>query len=90
MNAFKKWQTLYIPRRLIVLGLCALAILINYADRSNIAVAIVYMAKEFGWSSTTQGLVLSSFFVGYLTTQVLGGALADKFGGKWVLGVDKK
>ncbi|RGB42532.1 major facilitator superfamily domain-containing protein [Rhizophagus diaphanus] len=56
-------------------------------DRSNIAVAIVYMAKEFGWSSTTQGLVLSSFFVGYLTTQVLGGALADKFGGKWVLGV---
>jgi MFS family permease len=55
-------------------------------DRSNIAVAIVYMAKEFGWSSTTQGLVLSSFFVGYLTTQVLGGALADKFGGKWVLG----
>lgn len=59
-------------------------------DRSNIAVAIVYMAKEFGWSSTTQGLVLSSFFVGYLTTQVLGGALADKFGGKWVLGVDKK
>ncbi|CAB4422379.1 unnamed protein product [Rhizophagus irregularis] len=87
MNAFRKWQTLYIPRRLIVLGLCALAILINYADRSNIAVAIVYMAKEFGWSSTTQGLVLSSFFVGYLTTQVLGGALADKFGGKWVLGV---
>ena len=56
-------------------------------DRSNIAVAIVYMAKEFGWSSTTQGLVLSSFFVGYLSTQVLGGALADKFGGKWVLGV---
>ncbi|GBB86315.1 hypothetical protein RclHR1_12740001 [Rhizophagus clarus] len=87
MNAFRRWQNLYIPKRLIVLGLCALAILINYADRSNLAIAIVYMAKEFGWSSTTQGLVLSSFFVGYLTTQVLGGALADKFGGKWVLGV---
>jgi len=45
------------------------------------------MAKEFGWSPTTQGLVLSSFFVGYLTTQILGGVLSDKFGGKWVLGV---
>ncbi|RIA95328.1 major facilitator superfamily domain-containing protein [Glomus cerebriforme] len=87
MNVLQTWQNLYIPKRLIVLGLCALAILVNYADRSNIAVAIVYMAKEFSWSSTTQGLVLSSFFVGYITTQVLGGALADKFGGKWVLGV---
>ncbi|RIA92786.1 major facilitator superfamily domain-containing protein [Glomus cerebriforme] len=87
MCVFRTWQNLYIPKRLIVLGLCALAILINYADRSNIAVAIVYMAKEFDWSSTTQGLVLSSFFVGYITTQVLGGAVADKFGGKWVLGV---
>jgi MFS transporter, ACS family, solute carrier family 17 (sodium-dependent inorganic phosphate cotransporter), other len=44
------------------------------------------MAKEFGWSSTTQGLILSSFFVGYLTTQVLGGVLADRLGGKGVLG----
>ena len=61
----------------------------NPKDRSNIAVAIVYMAKEFKWSSTTQGLILSSFFVGYLTTQVVGGVLADKFGGKGVLGVGK-
>ncbi|PKC64667.1 MFS general substrate transporter [Rhizophagus irregularis] len=45
------------------------------------------MAKEFGWSSTIQGLVLSSFFIGYISTQVLGGAFADRFGGKLVLGV---
>ena len=45
------------------------------------------MAKEFGWSSTIQGLVLSSFFIGYMSTQVLGGAFADRFGGKLVLGV---
>ncbi|CAJ0759180.1 16936_t:CDS:10, partial [Entrophospora sp. SA101] len=37
------------------------------------------MAAEFGWSFTTQGLVLSSFLVGYLLTQVIGGILADKF-----------
>ncbi|CAG8490439.1 6378_t:CDS:2 [Funneliformis caledonium] len=86
MNVWQIWQNLYIPKRLIVLGLCSFAILISYADRSNIAVAIVYMSKEFGWSSTTQGLILSSFFVGYLTTQILGGVLADRFGGKRVLG----
>ncbi|CAB4480159.1 unnamed protein product [Rhizophagus irregularis] len=87
MSTLWVWQNLYIPKRFIVLGLCALAILINYADRSNIAVAIIYMAKEFGWSSTIQGLVLSSFFIGYISTQVLGGAFADRFGGKLVLGV---
>ncbi|CAG8718052.1 4329_t:CDS:2, partial [Cetraspora pellucida] len=51
------------------------------------AIAVVYMTKEFGFTSSIQGVILSSFFLGYLTTQVLGGALADKYGGKWVLSV---
>ncbi|CAG8599249.1 1687_t:CDS:2 [Cetraspora pellucida] len=53
-------------------------------DRSNIAIAIIPMALEFDWSPTTQGFVLSSFFVGYLTTQIIGGVLSDRFGGKWL------
>ncbi|CAI2169632.1 3149_t:CDS:2 [Funneliformis geosporum] len=73
--------TYHIPKRFIVVGLCGVAFAICYA------VAIVFMAMDFGWSSTTQGIVLSAFFVGYLTTQVLGGALADKFGGKPVLAI---
>ena len=44
------------------------------------------MAQEFGWDQTTRGIVLSSFFYGYLATQVLGGWLADRYGGKIVLG----
>ncbi|ORX90561.1 MFS general substrate transporter, partial [Basidiobolus meristosporus CBS 931.73] len=43
------------------------------------------MSEEYSWSSTTQGLILSAFFYGYICTQVLGGFLADKFGGKSVL-----
>jgi len=44
------------------------------------------MASELGWSLETQGRVLSSFFVGYLVLQIVGGRLADRFGGKVVLG----
>lgn len=44
------------------------------------------MAKQLGWTDTQRGLVLSSFFVGYIVTQMLGGTLAAKLGGKIVLG----
>jgi len=77
----------YWPRRFILVGLCFLSTLICYIDRVNISVAIIPMAKEFGWDQTTRGIVLSSFFYGYLATQVLGGWLADRYGGKIVLGV---
>jgi ACS family sodium-dependent inorganic phosphate cotransporter len=75
------------PKRYTLIGLCACATFICYIDRVNISVAIIPMAEEFGWDRATQGLVLSSFFVGYLLTQVFGGYLADRFGGKLVLGV---
>lgn len=41
---------------------------------------------EFGWDERTQGLVLGSFFYGYVLTQVPGGRLADRFGAKRLLG----
>jgi ACS family sodium-dependent inorganic phosphate cotransporter len=44
------------------------------------------MAADFQWNAEQQGRVLSSFFVGYLLTQVAGGWLAERFGGKVVLG----
>ncbi len=44
------------------------------------------MTEEFGWSETIKGLVLSSFFIGYLAMQVAGGWLAHRIGGKIVLG----
>ncbi|XP_026752401.2 putative inorganic phosphate cotransporter [Galleria mellonella] len=41
----------------------------------------------FDWDQSTQGLILSGFYYGYAATQVPGGYLAEKFGGKWTLGV---
>jgi ACS family sodium-dependent inorganic phosphate cotransporter len=73
-------------RRHTMVLLCFFATFICYIDRVNISVAIIPMAEQFGWSDTQRGLVLSSFFVGYLVTQVVGGSLAARFGGKAVLG----
>ena len=41
---------------------------------------------EFGWSEVEQGVILGSFFWGYILTQIPGGILTKKFGGKWPLG----
>jgi ACS family sodium-dependent inorganic phosphate cotransporter len=74
------------PRRYVVVGLVFLSVFICYIDRVNISVAIIPMAEELGWDLSTQGIVLSSFFFGYLLLQVAGGRLADRYGGKVVLG----
>ena len=42
---------------------------------------------QFNWDSREQGLILGSFFYGYIITQIPGGFLAEKFGGKWLYGV---
>eukprot|EP00191_Tetraselmis_sp_GSL018_P011763 CAMPEP_0177597806 /NCGR_PEP_ID=MMETSP0419_2-20121207/11931_1 /TAXON_ID=582737 /ORGANISM="Tetraselmis sp., Strain GSL018" /LENGTH=527 /DNA_ID=CAMNT_0019090047 /DNA_START=239 /DNA_END=1822 /DNA_ORIENTATION=+ len=65
--------------------LCSVGIMICYADRSNISTAILPMADQFGWDKSYQGFVLSAFFAGYMFTQLLGGRLADQYGGKMVL-----
>ena len=41
----------------------------------------------FDWDAQMQGLVLSSFSFGYITTQLVGGILAERFGAKWIFGV---
>ena len=74
------------PARYTVVLLAAVAVFICYMDRVIISVAIIPMAADFDWSPEQQGRVLSSFFVGYLLTQVAGGWLAERYGGKIVLG----
>ncbi|CAH1802651.1 unnamed protein product [Owenia fusiformis] len=45
-----------------------------------------YTHGEFEWDRRLQGLLLSSFFYGYVVTQLPAGIMADKFGGKRVFG----
>ncbi|KAL8499977.1 hypothetical protein ACS0TY_019831 [Phlomoides rotata] len=74
------------PKRWVMVLLCFGAFLLCNMDRVNMSIAILPMSKEFNWNSATVGLIQSSFFWGYLLTQIVGGIWADKIGGKLVLG----
>jgi MFS transporter, ACS family, solute carrier family 17 (sodium-dependent inorganic phosphate cotransporter), other len=62
------------------------AVFISYIDRTNISVGAIAMQAQFGWNETRKGLVLSAFFIGYLPLMVVSGALANRYGGRIVLG----
>ncbi|HTY56749.1 MAG TPA: ACS family MFS transporter [Candidatus Binataceae bacterium] len=81
----RPWQLSHWPRRYIVVGLFFLSTVLCYIDRVNISVAIIPMARDRGYDPAAQGVVLSAFFWGYLVSQLLGGWMADRFGGKPVL-----
>ncbi|GLG97099.1 Putative inorganic phosphate cotransporter [Gryllus bimaculatus] len=84
----------YFVALLAFLGFCNI-----YALRANLSVAIVAMTQnktvngtvlyntEFPWDAELRGLVLSSFFYGYIVTQIPGGWLATQMGGKRLFGI---
>ncbi|XP_065213100.1 putative inorganic phosphate cotransporter [Planococcus citri] len=48
----------------------------NHSDPSN----------EFDWDEKTQGEILGSFYIGYVLTHIPGGLIAERYGGKHVVG----
>ncbi|XP_077991621.1 voltage-gated purine nucleotide uniporter SLC17A9-like [Glandiceps talaboti] len=52
--------------------------------RNILPVSAVVMSEQFDWDKSETGLVLSSFYWGYPTTQILSGYLSDRFGGDQV------
>ncbi|GAX83160.1 hypothetical protein CEUSTIGMA_g10586.t1 [Chlamydomonas eustigma] len=74
-------------KRWTIVLLCFVAFMLCNMDRVNMSIAILPMSQQYAWDSTTVGLVQSSFFWGYLLTQVAGGIWADMYGGKLVLGL---
>ena len=39
----------------------------------------IFENRKFDWNSDQQGLVLGSYFYGYLPTQIFGGIIADRY-----------
>nr|XP_003706045.2 PREDICTED: vesicular glutamate transporter 2 isoform X1 [Megachile rotundata] len=88
-------------RRYIVGVLAFLGFFTSYILRVNLSVAIVAMTEkhkkvdesgnvyyeaEFDWDAKMTGLLLGSFFYGYISTQLIGGWLGARIGGKRVFG----
>ncbi len=56
-----------------------------WADRTNFSVAAAAWAKEYNWTPSTIGMMLSAFSLGYLIMQPVGGWIADKAGARRTL-----
>ena len=79
-------RSLFLTRYVFVFWLW-FGLVMVYAFRVNLSVAVLPMAEQYHWSKAEKGFVLSSFFIGYLFGQIPGGWLATTYGGKYVFGV---
>ncbi|MEO8884721.1 MAG: MFS transporter, partial [Mucilaginibacter sp.] len=62
-----------------ILFLIFITVVINYMDRSNLAVAASAIGKEYKFSSVQMGLLLSAFSWTYILVQVPGGMLVKRY-----------
>ncbi|XP_069192452.1 vesicular glutamate transporter 1 isoform X1 [Procambarus clarkii] len=81
-------------KRFTMALLASIGFLISFGIRCNMGVAVVEMTsnatatgqREIDWSDDIVGVVDSSFFWGYLVTQIPGGLLASRFPAHRVFG----
>lgn len=74
----------WLPRHTVIV-LCTICSYINYCDRITMSVAVLSMQAELHFTVAHKGALLSSFFWGYLVSQLCGALLARSVGGKQAL-----
>ncbi|XP_014204480.1 solute carrier family 17 member 9 [Copidosoma floridanum] len=65
---------------ILLIGTCLV-----YASRTSVPLLVPTIGKEKKWTKTDSGTILSSFFWGYTTTQVLSGYVSDRIGGQRIM-----
>jgi MFS family permease len=70
-----------------VIALLVIAVLINYVDRGNLALAAPLLSREWGMSTSQLGILLSAFFWTYMVLQIPMGWLVDRFSAASLLAV---
>lgn len=100
-SIYQRHLPTWLPQRFALCVLAHLGFVLLYIMRSNMSVAVVRMTTpyavlendhmtkrvDFDWSLQQQGILLSSFFVGYILTQIPGGYLACTWGGRRIFGL---
>jgi MFS family permease len=69
------------------LVLLLLAVLINYVDRGNLALAAPLLKTEWNLSATQLGILFSAFFWSYMALQISVGWLVDRYNANLVMAV---
>ncbi len=72
---------------IVLVGLMALSLFINYIDRGNLATGATQIRADLGLSATAYGALAAGFYFAYAFCQLPAGALSDRIGGKLVLGM---
>ncbi|HEX6891309.1 MAG TPA: MFS transporter [Chryseolinea sp.] len=67
-----------------MLALVFINVVINYLDRTNLAVAAPELSKELELSNEQLGYIFSAFGWSYAALQIPGGLLADKYGPRFL------
>jgi MFS family permease len=67
-------------RRWIVVALIFAGILVSYIDRGNLGIAAPSIMKEFNFTTSSMGLLLSAFFWTYAAFQIPSGTIIDRMG----------
>lgn len=82
LAAGRTWKVRYGVLTLIWLGW-----MMSFLDRMVMSVSLPFIGADLKIDTTSQGLIISAFFVGYAAFQIPGGLLADRFGPRKVMAV---
>jgi ACS family hexuronate transporter-like MFS transporter len=66
--------------RWMIIGMIGLATVINYIDRSTLAIMWPSISKDLGMTKNDYAIILNVFMVAYATGQMISGRLFDKVG----------
>lgn len=72
-------------KMLLVSILCGLGYMMYSVDRMVMSTSVGLIAKEFGFNQATNGVLMSSFFYGFIAFLFVGGVLSDRLSGKSVV-----
>jgi ACS family D-galactonate transporter-like MFS transporter len=67
-------------KRWIVVALLFVGMLISYVDRGNLSIAASSIMRDFRFTPSVMGLLLSAFFWTYATFQIPAGFIVDRIG----------
>lgn len=72
-------------KMILVTVLCGLGYMMYSVDRMTISSTISLISNDFGLDKTNSGILLSSFFYGFIAFLFIAGIISDKLSGKPIL-----